>query len=303
MEWKFDLVAGPYGGVTEGPTWDGESLLFTNIHNSIIFRYDPRSGEVSEFRRYTNRTNGLAFGPDGRLFGCQSGSRRMVEFKPDGSTAPLEYRLDGHFHNQPNDLAIDSQGRIWFSDPWSQTPPLGPRIEPMLDHASVLRLEQRADRSWFMRRMTFDTKGPNGVLLSKDGRALYVAESMRTVYRRELRAYPVLDDGNLGPYTVLHTFGDDHRGPQRGIDGMCLDSDGNIVACAGSYASGPGPMIYVFSPQGRVLETHPVPVDMPTNCTWGGPDLSELYVTTLEGHLFRVRETGRKGWLIYPPAS
>src|SRR5579884_3771998 len=100
VEWTFELVAGPYGGVTEGPAWDGETLLFTNIHNSLILRYDPRSGEVTTVRKYTNRTNGLAFSADGRLFGCQSGSRRMVEFNADGSTTPLEYRLDGHFHNQ-----------------------------------------------------------------------------------------------------------------------------------------------------------------------------------------------------------
>jgi gluconolactonase len=301
MEWEFDLVAGPFGGITEGPAWDGEGLLFSNINNNRILRYDPRTGDVSEYRKYTNRTNGLAFNAHGELFGCQQASRRIVKFNADGSTTPMEYRLDGLFHNQPNDLTIDHQGRIWFSDPYGSGPLSGPRVQGLLDHASVLRLEQRPDRSWFLRRMTYDTKGPNGVLLSQDDRTLYVAESMSGVDRRELRAYPVLDDGTLGPYTVLHTFGEDYRGPHRGIDGMCLDSDGNIIACAGSKASGPGPMIYVFSPSGRVLETHPTPVDRPTNCTWGGPDLTELYVTTIEGHLFRVRNTGRKGWLLYPP--
>ena len=81
-------------------------------------------------------------------------------------------------------------------------------------------------------------------------------------------AYPLRDDDTLGAYTVLHTFGQDARGVQRGVDGMCLDTDGNIIACAGWRESGPGPMIYVFAPSGRVLETHPVPVDRPTNCTF-----------------------------------
>jgi gluconolactonase len=81
---------------------------------------------------------------------------------------------------------------------------------------------------------------------------------------------------------------------------MVLDTGGNIIACAGHRESGPGPMIYVFAPSGRVLETHPVPVDHPTNCTFGDADLGTLYVTTGGGHLFRVRNTGRRGWLSYP---
>ena len=96
---------------------------------------------------------------------------------------------------------------------------------------------------------------------------------------------------------------------------MCLDTQGNIIACAGWFPtgprlgdmgwpqSGPGPLIYVFAPSGRVLETNPLPegVNRPTNCTFGGPDLSILYVTTGEGHLFKVANTGRRGCLMYPP--
>jgi gluconolactonase len=80
---------------------------------------------------------------------------------------------------------------------------------------------------------------------------------------------------------------------------MCLDTEGNIVATAGYRESGPGPMIYVFSPTGEVLETHPMPEDRPTNCTFGGPDLTTLYVTTGGGHLFQTR-TERQGRLLYP---
>jgi gluconolactonase len=79
---------------------------------------------------------------------------------------------------------------------------------------------------------------------------------------------------------------------------MCLDSNGNIIATAGWQESGPGPMIYVFDPDGQVLETHAVPVDRPTNCTFGDADLKTLYVTA-GGCLFRVR-TERIGYLIYP---
>jgi gluconolactonase len=59
-------------------------------------------------------------------------------------------------------------------------------------------------------------------------------------------------------------------------------------------------MIYVFSPSGRVIETHAMPVDRPTNCTFGDPDLHTLYITTGGGHLYRVRNTERQGWLLFP---
>ena len=80
--------------------------------------------------------------------------------------------------------------------------------------------------------MTYDTTSPNGILLSQDERTVYVAQSDYDGVR-ELRAYPILDDGGLGVYTVLHQFGQDSRGVQRGVDGMCLDTEGNIIACAG----------------------------------------------------------------------
>jgi len=105
----------------------------------------------------------------------------------------------------------------------------------------------------------------------------------------------VRPDGSLGRYAVLHTFGSDYRGPQRGVEGMCLDDDGNIVACAGWRESGPGPMIYVFSPEGAVLESHPFPADRPNRCCFGGSDLRALYVTDQEGHLYRAK-TERRGY-------
>ena len=150
--------------------------------------------------------------------------------------------------------------------------------------------------------MTFDTTGTNGLLISPDQRSLYIIQTDPDG-DRELRSYPILDDGSLGEYIVLHQFGRDHRGPQRGIDGMCLDSEGNIVGAAGNWASGPGPMIYVWTPAGRVLETYPMPVGVegPTNCAFGDYDQGTLYVTSGQGHLIRTRDTGRRGWIMWPP--
>lgn len=297
MEWEFELVAGPYGGTTEGPAWDGQALLFTHIPNSRIMRYDPTTGACTEFRTGTNATNGLMFDAQGRLYGCSGGGRCILRFEPDGTTTTLPHRLDGRRHNRPNDLAIDRKGRIWFTDPYGQGLP---ESERELDHTSVLRLTPQPDGDWQLERMTYDTSAPNGILFSQDERTLYVVQSDYEGVR-DLRAYPLQDDDTLGNFIVLHRFGEDFRGVHRGLDGMCLDTEGNLIACGGWRQAGPGPIIYVFSPSGRVLETHPVPVDRPTNCTFGSSDLGTLYVTTGGGHLFRVRNTGRRGWLSYPP--
>jgi gluconolactonase len=299
MAWKFELLLKPLGGVTEGPVWDGEALYFTHIPASRIIRYDIRTGAVTTWRDGTNHTNGLAYDLQGRLFGCCSGGRAIVRFDLDEPTVTIADRLDGKQLNTPNDLAIDHQGRIWFTNPWNAGN-IDPQAQPELDHQSVLRADPHPDGSYTVSRVTSDTTMPNGILMAPDQRTLYVAESgYATSPGRELRAYPVRDDGSLGPYTVLHTFGTDARGVQRGIDGMCFDAEGNIIATAGWEQGGPGPMLYVFSPTGRVLETHPVPALRPTNCCFGGPDLTTLYITTTQGHLFRVH-TDRVGWAMYP---
>ena len=102
-------------------------------------------------------------------------------------------------------------------------------------HESVYRLDPAADGAWAIRRMTFDTTKPNGLLLSPDERTLYVAQShYGEGNKRELRAYPIRDDDTLGPYEVLHTFY-----PHRGIDGMTLDAEGNIVATAAGGRAAP----------------------------------------------------------------
>lgn len=294
-EWNFEVVAGPFG-FTEGPAWDGEALLFADIPNHRILRFDPRSGETSVYREGTHEGNGLMFNRDGRLYGCQGGTggRSIVRYEPDGSTTVIVDRFEGKRLNSPNDLAFDGNGSLWFTDPR-----YGDFRDDMeLDHESVYRCDPEPDGSWKIERMTYDTTRPNGLLISPDGKTLYVAQSeYGDDKKRELRAYPILHDGKLGTYEVLHNFY-----PHRGIDGMCLDVDGNIVATAGWDQSGPGSMIYVFAPNGRVLETHPVAFDRPTNCSWGGPGLSTLYVTTATAHLLRV-ETGRRGWLVYPPVA
>ena len=78
-----------------------------------------------------------------------------------------------------------------------------------------------------------------------------------------------------------------------GIYGMCLDREGNIVAVAGGEEAGPGPMVYVITPEGRIIESHPLP-ETPTNCAFGGTDGGDLYVTTTEGSLLCAAGAGRR---------
>jgi gluconolactonase len=299
QQWTFETLDPAYGAVTEGPAWDGTGLLFTRIQQSRIMRYDPTAGAVTVHRENTNCANGLTFDRRHRLYACEGGAtvgaRRVVRYEADGSVKVLADRYEGKRLNIPNDIVVDPELRVWFTDPYYEGA-AGPwsfdRANKELDHDSVYRLDPQPDDSYKITRVTYDTTRPNGLVFSLDYKILYVAQSGREpTEKRQLRAYPVKADLSLGPPEVLHDFGE-----HRGIDGMRLDAEGNIIATAGWELGGPGPNIYVFSPNGEVKELHPVPCKRPTNCEFGGEDLSTLYVTTIEGFLFRARtdRVGRK---------
>jgi gluconolactonase len=298
MPWQFERVAGPFEGPIGGVVWDAArgEVLFSVVDEGRLLRLDPVSAAVAELRRYTNRVNGLALGPGGELYGAQEGGRRLVEFTADGRTVPVDARLDGKYHNQPSDLVVDRRGGIYFTDPRHPVIPFGPSIFPFLDHCSVLRLTRNDRRAWVAARMTYDTVSPRAVLLSSDEKTLYVADGEpRGGERRELRAYPIRDDGSLDHPIVLHTFGADHRGPHRGIEGMCLDADGNIAAVGGWQRSGPGPLVHILAPSGAVIATHPIPADVPNKCCFGGRDLDLFFVSTAGGYLYQAK-TDRRGF-------
>lgn len=296
MAWQFERVAGPFEGSAGGIVRDSDAVIFSTIDEGKLWRFDPASRALAELRRYANRVNGLARGPGGELYGAQEGGRRLVEFTPDGRVVPVDALLDGKYHNQPSDLVVDRAHRIYFTDPRHAVIPFGPAIFPFLDHCSVLRLERNDRRAWVASRVTYDTVSPRAVLLAPDETMLYVADGeAKEGEVRELRAYPLRGDGTVGHPAVLHTFGHDFRGPQRGIEGMCLDDDGNIVAVGGWRRSGPGPLVFVFAPSGAVLESHPFPADLPNKCAFGGSGRDTLFVTTAGGELFAAK-TDRRGY-------
>lgn len=294
MAWKFDLVAGPYAGRTGGLAWDGHAMLFSAVLEERILRFDPATGNVSQYRAYTGRTNGIAVASDGSVYGAQEGGRRVVRFLPDHSTVQTCDLIDGRHHNQPTDLVIDRRGRVWFTDPYNPVLPFGPDgIFPFLDHASVLCLQRDERHAWSLARVTRDTVAPRALALSPDEATLYVADGDpdQGTGPCTLRAYRLDADDSVGAGQVLHTFG----AGERGIEGMCVDRDGHLIACGGAATHGPGPSVYVFSPAGRIVATHPAPADLPMRCAFGDAGLDSLYLTTAGGHLFRARTTGHRG--------
>jgi gluconolactonase len=253
-----------------------------------IMTYNPETGLVAVWRENTEGTNGLNFDSEGRLFGCSGDGRKIVRFDPGGEMVTIADRLDGRRINGPNDLAITPSGSIYFSDRVGDVNP-----DVGIGFSAIISAEPQEDGSYKTVRRTFDTTMPNGLIFSRDYKMLYVAQSdYRASEKRELRAYPVNDDGSLGEYEVLHDFG-----PHRGIDGMTLSSEGNIVACTGWELSGPGGGITIFDPEGRIIETHPTPALRPTNCTFVGED---LYISSIEGHLLVTTDTGMTGHLLWP---
>ena len=273
-------------------------MLFADVNDNSIRSFNPKTRALNVERKFTNRVNGIAFGSDGTLYGCQEGSRRIIRMLSDGSSTATATLLHDVPHNHPHLLVSDSKGHLFFTDCYHHLLASGPQVFPMLDHQSVLRLHQgpRPQSHWEIERITFDTTRPRGVALSPDEKILYVSDTTNEPGGlRQIRAYPILGDGSVGPFTVMHTFGEDYRGVHRGAEGMCMDQDGNLFAVAGSKKSGAGPMVYVFAPSGGMKEAHPLPEGLPANCAFGDAQGDSLYVTTEDGLLLRATQIGSKG--------
>lgn len=274
----FELVAGPYS-FTEGPVWDGERILFTDIPTSRVMAFNPQTGTCDVLIEETEKSNGMALDSQGRLYACQDQGRAVIRYEEDGSRTVVADNFGGKRLNSPNDLSIDRDDRVWFSDPR-----YGPKRDDMeLDHESVYLASPEGD-GWRLERATFDTFRPNGVLLSNDQKTLFVAETPMPppAHKRQLRAYPINDDHSLGEPDVLHDFGD-----HRGVDGMTVAPDGSLLVACGWAKSGPGPRIAVFGPNRELKVEYSTPAN-PSNLCFGGPTGRDLYVTSADGTLIRM---------------
>ncbi len=277
----FETVAGPFS-FTEGPVWDGSRIIFTDIPSSRIMAFDPRTSETVVLHEGTGKANGLALDSQGRLYACQDEGRSVIRFEADGTRTVVADSFEGRRLNSPNDLSIDGEGRIWFSDPR-----YGPNRDDLeLDHESVYVATpiDGDDFSWDLRRAASDTTRPNGVLLSVDRQNLFVAQTHMPppAECRELRAYEIEPDHTLGRYEVMYDFGD-----HRGVDGMATAPDGSLLVACGWTNSGPGPRIAVFGPDRQLAVEFPTPAN-PSNLCFGGEEKRDLYVTGASGELWRM---------------
>ena len=276
------------GGFTEGAAAGPDGLMYFSdfaqpfdSRPARIMKFDPKTGEMTIHCHDSKMANGLMFDRNARLLACCAspigGQRALVEITPEGTVRPVVERYQGKRFNSPNDLVIDHKGRIYFSDPKY----VGPE-KMELSSMDVYRLDP--DRS--LHRVTTDIAKPNGVMLSPDGKTLYVAETDNGTAELErvtdaktgrmtLNAFPVKTDGSLGKKKVIVDFGD-----QVGIDGMTVDVRGNIYAAVQS-ARRFG--IVVFNSKGKERAYIATPA-LPTNCCFGiGSESKTLYITAGSG--------------------
>jgi gluconolactonase len=287
----------------EGPAVDAEgNVFFSDIQGSRILKMD-KSGAVTTFREDSGRTNGNTFDAQGRLISCEGaengpgGRRRVV--RTDMKTGKIEVlteRYEGKRYNSPNDVVVDPQGRIWFTDPLYAPD----RSIMEHEHEAVYRIDTNGKVT---RVITQPAIGrPNGLAVTPDGKTLYVIDSnyIRPDVSRRIWAFDILDNGSVAKQRVVFDFG---RG--RGGDGMRLDSQGNLWVAAGIAAprtaneSADVPTgVYVISPEGKLLGRIPISEDVITNLAFGGPDKKTLYVTAGKT-LFKI-QTAVAGYSLYP---
>jgi gluconolactonase len=274
------------GEFTEGPCLGPDGCIYFSDIGNRIMKFDPAAGRTTVFRDPSGRSNGLKFDVAGRLVACEGanpgGSRRISVTEKDGTVKTLADKYAGKRFNSPNDLTIDSKGRIYFTDPRY----IG--NEPReLDTEAVYRIDADGTVSQIVK----EVQKPNGIVISPDQKTLYLADSNSDPKgNRVLLSYPLQEDGTVGLAKKLHDFGTD-----RGIDGMTVAADGRIVAAAGKDRSAG---VYVFTPDGKQVAFLPAPED-PSNCCFGGADLKTLYVTAGRS-LYRV-ETNTTG--VRPPGK
>ena len=277
MTSTVDRIVEQDGSPTTSLAWDGSGLLLSRPELNEIWRWDAETDTLELYRKYTGAVRAIAVSAGGRIYGCQTPSRRIIEYIDDGSARTLSTQLDGHYHNFPVSLATDKQERIWFADAHVDIKSPGPAVYPRLDHASVLRLEPGPDDSWQMRRMTTDTKNPMALALSMDEENLYVVDIAGG--RADIYAYEV-DPHGLGKRRPV--FGleaqSDHPMP-----GLSTTKGGNLLLAG----VGESHELRLIDPDGHELETV-VLDDEPTHAIQSASEDSTVLVATRSGAVLRV---------------
>ena len=262
----------------EGPVWfgDGRFLLWSDIPNNRILRWDECSGATSVFRSPSNHSNALVRDRQGRLLACEHGGRQVTRTEYDGRLTVLADRFEGRRLNSPNDIVCQCNGTVWFTDPsfgiaghWEGEP-----APSELPHA-VYRIDPAGQG---LQQVITGLDAPNGLAFSPDETVLYVVES-RAQPNRLIWAWDVADDGALSNQRI-HV---DAGGPGA-FDGIKVDALGNLWCGFGSNGA-PGvdaaglDGVRVFGPTGSAIGH----VHLPERCAnlcFGGARNNRLFMAS-----------------------
>lgn len=257
---KVERVA---AGLTfaNGMAWSRENfLVFSDPPRNRLLKLTP--GEpLAALRDNSNGANGNAFDAQGRLYTCESRSRRVVRTDKRGKIEVLADKWNGKRLNAPNDIAVRKDGEAYFTDP-----AFGYQQDSReLDFYGVFHISRKGEVSVIAKPKS----RPNGIAISPNGRTLYVGNSDE----RNIRAYDLDHNGAVSNERVLVS------GIEGAPDAIRIDDNGNLYVAADGIA--------VYSPEGKMLNTIPI-AEKPASCAFGDPDLQTLYIAARSG-IFRVR--------------
>jgi gluconolactonase len=254
----------------EGPVWfgDGRFLLWSDLPNNRIMRWDEETGAVSVFRKPSNNANGNTRDRQGRLVTCEHDARRVTRTEYDGTITVLADRFDGRPLNSPNDVVCKSDGSIWFTDP-----PFGV-LSHYEGHVATPELPTNVYRidpaNGALTVVAGDVQRPNGLAFSPDESKLYVIEA--GVTPRVIRAYDVAPGGDR----LAHPRKLVDAGPGGTPDGMRVDVDGNLWVGWGMGEAGLDG-VRVFDAAGKPIGR----IDLPERCAnlcFGGRQRNRLFM-------------------------
>ncbi|HVN12243.1 MAG TPA: SMP-30/gluconolactonase/LRE family protein [Kineosporiaceae bacterium] len=254
----------------EGPVWFGDHrcLVFSDIPENRLYRWDAVTGAVGVFRSPSDNANGNARDARGRLVTCEHRTRRITRTEHDGSLTVLADSHGGRRLNAPNDVAIGPDGAVWFTDPGYgiMTDYEGARAEQELPTA-VYRVDPEAGG---VEPVISDLERPNGLCFSPDGSRLYVVDSGAS---RSIYVYDVAGGGVGGAGGGGRRFVD--MGPGTS-DGIRCDEDGNLWSAAGGGVDGYDG-VHVFAPDGALIGQILLP-EICANLCFGGPAGNRLFM-------------------------
>jgi len=261
------LASGTLWG--EGPVWfgDGRYLLWSDIPNNRMMRWDEETGTASVFRKPSNNANGNTRDRQGRLITCEHLSRRVTRTEYDGAITVICDRFEGKRLNSPNDVVVKSDGSIWFTDPRfgilsNYEGDIAESELPM----NVYRVDGKTGKATVI---ADDINAPNGIAFSPDEKKLYIVES-RSEPRRIL-VYDVTGDGSkIANGKILID-----SGPHGTPDGMRCDIDGNLWCGWGMSAALDG--VRVFTAAGEPIGHISLP-ERCANVCFGGVKRNRLFM-------------------------